>query len=131
MNELDQMINNTKADITGDNILAEAFEKAARAIFEGVGVEGTETTSLPTEMGDVTGDKAKEIATAVTNLGETQDAAADAKEAVDNSTELSERAENEAKLADADKAALLVVYDVYQPLVGQIDNTYTLEVRFA
>ena len=104
MNELDQMINNTKADITGDNILAEAFEKAARAIFEGVGVEGTETTSLPTEMGDVTGDKAKEIATAVANLGETQDAAADAKEAVDNSTELSERAENEAKLADADKA---------------------------
>ena len=104
MNELDQMINATKADITGDNILAEAFEKATRAIFAGVGVEGTETTSLPTEMGDVTGDKAKEIASAVTNLGETQDAAADAKEAVDKSTELSERAENEAKLADADKA---------------------------
>lgn len=104
MNELDQMIEATKADIVDDNILAEAFEKGARAIFEGVGVEGTETTSLPTEMGDVSGDKAKEIASAVTNLGETQDAAAEAKEAVDKSTELSERAENEAKLADADKA---------------------------
>jgi septal ring-binding cell division protein DamX len=104
MNELDQMIAATKADIADDNILAEAFEKGARAIFEGVGAEGTETTSLPTEMADVSGDKAKEIATAVTNLGATQDAAAEAKEAVDKSTEISERAENEAKLADADKA---------------------------
>ena len=38
---------------------------------------------------------------------------------------------SDACFEDADNAALLVVYDVYQPLVGQIDNTYTLEVRFA
>lgn len=104
MDELNKVISETKADIADDNILAEAFEKAALAIFEATDGSGTETTSLPTEMGDVSGDKAKEIASAVTNLGETQDAAADAKEAVDKSTELSERAENEAKLADADKA---------------------------
>ena len=34
-------------------------------------------------------------------------------------------------LADADEAALLVVYDVYQPLITQVDDTYKLEVRFA
>ena len=34
-------------------------------------------------------------------------------------------------LADADDAALLVVYDVFQPLITQVDDTYTLEVRFA
>ena len=33
--------------------------------------------------------------------------------------------------ADADAAALLVVYDVYAPLVTKIDPTYTLEVQFA
>ena len=32
---------------------------------------------------------------------------------------------------DADQAALLVVYDVYQPIVSQIDDSYTLEVAFA
>ena len=39
--------------------------------------------------------------------------------------------ESDACFQDADKAALLVVYDVYQPLVAQIDNTYMLEVKFA
>ena len=39
--------------------------------------------------------------------------------------------ESDACFQDADSAALLVVYDVYQPLVAQIDNTYTLEVKFA
>lgn len=39
--------------------------------------------------------------------------------------------ESEECLADADEAALLVVYDVYQPLISQVDNTYTLEVQFA
>lgn len=31
----------------------------------------------------------------------------------------------------ADSAALLVVYDVYQPLITEIDDTYTLTVQFA
>lgn len=39
--------------------------------------------------------------------------------------------ESEQCFADADAAALLVVYDVYQPLIAQIDDTYTLEVEFA
>lgn len=39
--------------------------------------------------------------------------------------------ESDECLADADKAALLVVYDVFQPLIAQVDDTYTLEVRFA
>lgn len=39
--------------------------------------------------------------------------------------------ESDQCFADADKAALLVVYDVYQPLITQIDDTYTLEVKFA
>ncbi|MBR3181311.1 MAG: DUF4230 domain-containing protein [Eggerthellaceae bacterium] len=39
--------------------------------------------------------------------------------------------ESEQCFADADKAALLVVYDVYQPLITQVDDTYTLEVQFA
>ena len=39
--------------------------------------------------------------------------------------------ESEQCFADADAAALLVVYDVYQPLIAQIDDTYTLEVKFA
>ena len=33
--------------------------------------------------------------------------------------------------AAADSAALLVVYDVYQPLIAKIDNSYNLEVVFA
>ena len=39
--------------------------------------------------------------------------------------------ESEDCLEDADKAALLVVYDVYQPLIAQVDDAYTLEVRFS
>ena len=39
--------------------------------------------------------------------------------------------ESEQCFADADSAALLVVYDVYQPLITQIDDSYTLEVQFA
>ena len=39
--------------------------------------------------------------------------------------------ESDACFEDADAAALLVVYDVYQPLIAQIDNTYALEVQFA
>ena len=39
--------------------------------------------------------------------------------------------ESEQCFADADKAALLVVYDVYQPLIAQVDDSYTLEVKFA
>ena len=34
-------------------------------------------------------------------------------------------------LDDADEAALLVVYDVYQPLVAKVDSAFTLTVRFA
>lgn len=33
--------------------------------------------------------------------------------------------------ADADEAALLVVYDAYQPLIAKVDSSYTLEVAFA
>ena len=36
--------------------------------------------------------------------------------------------ESDACHADADEAALLVVYDVYQPLVNKIDDSYTLEI---
>ena len=52
---------------------------------------------------------------------------------LDQSIEDAMRAELESEqcFADADKAALLVVYDVYQPLISQVDDTYTLEVRFA
>jgi len=39
--------------------------------------------------------------------------------------------ESDACFEDADAAALLVVYDVYQPLITRIDDTYTLEIRFA
>ena len=38
--------------------------------------------------------------------------------------------EDPACFADADRAALLVVYDVYQPLITKIDNAYTLKVVF-
>ena len=36
--------------------------------------------------------------------------------------------ESDTCFADADEAALLVVYDVYQPLVNKIDDSYTLEI---
>ena len=39
--------------------------------------------------------------------------------------------ESDECFADADQAALLVVYDVYQPIVAQVDDSYTLEVAFA
>ena len=39
--------------------------------------------------------------------------------------------ESEGCLADADRAALLVVYDVYQPLITQVDSSYKLDVKFA
>ena len=39
--------------------------------------------------------------------------------------------ESDQCLADADNAALLVVYDVFQPLITKVDDTYALEVRFA
>ena len=38
--------------------------------------------------------------------------------------------ESDACFADADEAALLVVYEVYQPLIVKIDDSYTLEVQF-
>ena len=39
--------------------------------------------------------------------------------------------ESDECFSDADAAALLVVYDVYQPLIAQVDNTYSLEIAFA
>ena len=41
-----------------------------------------------------------------------------------------EQLEDAACFADADKAALLVVYDVYAPLITKIDSSYTLKVAF-
>ena len=51
---------------------------------------------------------------------------------LEQSIEDAMRAELEAEgcLADADDAALLVVYDVYQPLVAKVDPSFTLDVRF-
>ena len=41
-----------------------------------------------------------------------------------------EQLEDPGCFADADKAALLVVYDVYAPLISKIDGSYTLKVAF-
>ena len=52
---------------------------------------------------------------------------------LEQSIEAAMRAELETEgcLADADDAALLVVYDVYQPLIVKVDAAYTLDVQFA
>ena len=42
-----------------------------------------------------------------------------------------EQLESEECFADADRAALLVVYDTYQPLIAQVDNSYKLKIVFA
>ena len=101
MNEIESFISGVKTDTT-DAAMVEAVSAATRAIFAEA-IEG-ETATLPGDMANVTPENAKEIAASVTDLGEKQAAAADAREAVDNANGLQERADKEAELADADKA---------------------------
>ena len=42
-----------------------------------------------------------------------------------------EQLESEEVFADADKAALLVVYDAYQPVIAKVDSSFALVVKFA
>ena len=90
---VEEFIENVKGDVT-DPALCDAVASAARVLFES---EEENTTTLPVDMTNVDGDKAREIATAVIDLGQKQDEATQAAEkatAVANSVHTDENGQN-------------------------------------